>query len=72
MTEQELQALALLLGGRYYDGKVLIGVDAEGLMCTKCYLFPDTHADSDCRCPGTNKVWQPLVLSPNPNPNSKE
>lgn len=70
MNETELQALATLIGGRYFDGKVLKAVETTShRQCAGCYLLDDRFPSSQCECPDYPLQWQPISF---PTPQLKE
>ena len=77
MTEQELQALALLTGGRIFRDKLLLPQQAQPpgadrSICLQCYLEKEpyevcekfTDRSNAPACAATNIVWQPFIFQP--------
>jgi len=75
MNDEELQTLAILIGGKVFKGQILMpqqAVDAPGRgICAQCCLLDETFdtcmkfTDRDngaADCSATNVVWQPIVL----------
>lgn len=77
MTEQELQALAALTGGKMFNGHLLMPQQAQPpganrSICPQCYLEKElyevcekfTDRSNAPACAATNIVWQPFIFQP--------
>lgn len=76
MTEQELQALAALTGGKMFNGQLLLPQQAQSFgadrsICLQCYLEKEPYEvcekftdRSNAPACATNIVWQPFIFQP--------
>lgn len=73
MNDEELQALALLVGGRVHRRQILIAKEVGQIGCDGCSLIASTASLCLDACPGTTRQWRPLnPTQPQPQPQPKE